>query len=128
MSKLEIRMKSIFLIAIMTTLFGCKSGPPPHITDPGQIIYLGYKDTFASCKRCHGDDGEGSQQGPDIRKVIEELGRKEVRKIIVFGKESNDYKEDMPALGEDLSPEEIGYVLDFITHWGKVDSTAAGSQ
>lgn len=120
---LKISRAALFC-ALFSFLHGCKSSPPPHITDPGQIIYLGYKDTFASCKRCHGDEGLGTQQGPDIRDAIENLGRKEVQKLIVFGKESKDYKDDMPALGEELTPEEIGYVLDFITHWGKKDSVA----
>jgi mono/diheme cytochrome c family protein len=112
----------LLFISMLTS--ACKPGPPPHITDPGQIIYLGYKDTYASCARCHGDEGQGSLQGPDIRKAIPDLSRKEIRKIIVFGKESDEYEEEMPALGEELTPEEIGFVIDFITHWGKIDSTA----
>lgn len=113
---------ALLFISVLT--FACKPSPPPHITDPGQIIYLGYKDTYASCARCHGDEGQGSQQGPDIRNAISDLGRKEARKIIVFGKKSEEYKEEMPAFGEELTPEEIGFVIDFITHWGISNSTA----
>ena len=120
------RLTALFIAAVLF-FFGCKPSPPAHITDPGQLIYLGYKDTYASCKRCHGDEGLGTQQGPDIRDAIADLGRREVQKSIVFGKERDEYEEDMPALGEELTPEEIGYVLDFITHWGEKDSTKADS-
>ena len=99
---------------------GCKPEPPPGMTDPGQIIYLGYKDTYYSCARCHGDEGQGSPDAPEIRNAVRELGRAEVREIIVFGKKKDDKK--MPAFGEELTPEEITAVIDFITYWGKTDS------
>lgn len=123
------------VIRAMLILFGlgivllasCKPSPPTGMNDPGQLIYLGYKDTFVSCKRCHNDEGEGSLQGPDIRDAIKELGRDKVSELIVMGKKSDDYEEDMPAFGEDLSGEEIEFVLDFITHWGKQDSVVTDS-
>jgi mono/diheme cytochrome c family protein len=118
----------MIILATFLILARCKPAPPPGMTDPGQIIYLGYKDTYASCARCHGDEGQGTSDAPEIRNSIAELGRKEARKILVFGKsKSKDWNEEMPAFGEELTPEEIGYVLDFITHWGKADSTN-GSQ
>lgn len=119
------RMHLLCAILLLTAIAGCKPQPPEWMTDPGQIIYLGYKDTYVSCARCHGDEGQGSPDAPEIRNAIRELSRQEVRRIIIFGK--GDGKDRMPGFGEDLTPEEISAVLDFITHWGQADSTTIDS-
>ncbi len=113
-------MKRFFLL-IGGVLWACKPVPPPGMTDPGQLIYLGYKDTFASCSRCHGREGEGAGEGPEIHDAIEKFGRDEVRETILNGVQEG--RDKMPSFREEFTPEEIEQILDFITHWGAKDST-----
>lgn len=111
------------ILAVALGGLGCSPEPPPHITDPGQLIYLGYKDTYASCARCHGDEGQGGMDAPEIRNSISEYGREEVRHIIVHGEGTG--KKKMPAFGRDFTEEEIEQILDFITHWGVMDTLSS---
>jgi hypothetical protein len=52
-------------------LFCCKSGPPPGMTDPGELIYFGYVNQQAQCSRCHGDEGQGGMFGPKIHGALQ---------------------------------------------------------
>lgn len=76
----------------------------------GEAIYM------AKCKKCHGEQGEGSEKATqklckgyaveDLRiDLIKDKSDDEVRKIITEGKEK------MPAYAEKLTAEEIDEVM-----------------
>ena len=111
------------LLPWLLFLIACDSGPPEDITDPGQLIFLGYKDKYTSCARCHGKEGRGGWNKPSIRNSIAKHGRAKVRQFIIEGKGTGD--DTMPALQGYLTPEEIEQVLDYITYWGEKDSLQA---
>lgn len=107
-------------LVVLLAYPGCKSGPPPDITHPGQIIYLGYKDTYASCARCHGKDGQGGMDGPEIRDAMIKFGREKVRKFILEGKGTGD--DAMPGFRKELTDQEVEQILDFLETWVQPDS------
>lgn len=113
-------MRYFIYFAVIIGIAACKSGPPPDITDPGQIIYLGYKDTYASCARCHGKEGQGNDKLPEIKNAIRKLGREKVRSVILKGKGIGD--DAMPGFADDFAPREVEQILDFLTRWPVLDS------
>lgn len=100
-------------------LISCEARPPAHITDPGQLIYLGYINKQANCSRCHGEEGQGGMFGPNIRGVLQKKGADYVRETILLGKG----EDEMPALAEELTAEQIEQVIRYLAAWG--DSSAA---
>ncbi len=94
------------------SLFGCESGPPPGMTDPGELIYFGYVNKQAQCSRCHGDEGQGGMFGPKIHGALQKLGVDSVRAIIAHGKGEGDKR--MPGLAKELTPSQIEEVIGFL--------------
>lgn len=88
------------------------------MTDPGQLIYLGYTNKEANCSRCHGEEGQGGMFGPKIRGVLQKKGAEYVRETIQFGKGDDE----MPALAGQLNAEQIEQVIRFLSMWN--DSSA----
>ncbi len=105
-----------FLLLIF--FFACEAKPPPGMTDPGELTYYGFRSKKANCARCHGRDGSGSYDGPDIRGAVEEFGRERVRDFILNGKDA-DEEDGMPALRDELTDEEVEKVITFIARWPK---------
>jgi hypothetical protein len=105
-------IKIIIFAFLSFSLFCCESGPPPGMTDPGELIYFGYVNKQAQCSRCHGDEGQGGMFGPPIRGVLQKLGVDSVRSIIVHGKGEGDKR--MPGLAKELTPEQIEQVIGFL--------------
>ena len=118
---LKVMQAATLLLVSCAVFYSCTSEPPAYMTDPGQIIYLGYKDTFASCSRCHGEAGQGGSDAPEIRDAIKELTREELRSVILFGSE-DDENEEMPRFEKDFTEQETTDLLDFLQHWDHVDS------
>ena len=104
----------------------CSSKPPEHITHPGQLIYLGYKDTYASCARCHGKEGQGSMSGPEIHKALRKLSADKIRKYILEGKGTGD--DAMPGFAKDFSSEEVDQIVDFLLSWKRKDAQRDSSK
>jgi hypothetical protein len=96
-------------------LFCCKSGPPPGMTDPGELIYFGYTNQQAQCSRCHGEEGQGGMFGPKIRGAVQKFGVDSVRAIIANGKGQGDKR--MPGLAKELTPLQIEQVIWFLHRW-----------
>jgi mono/diheme cytochrome c family protein len=96
-------------------LVACESGPPPGMTDPGELIYFGYVNKQAQCSRCHGDEGQGGMFGPKISGVVQKLGVDSLRAIIKNGRGEGDKR--MPALATELTPEQIEQVIVFLQAW-----------
>ncbi len=109
-----------FLVLIL--FFSCEAKPPPGMTDPGELTYYGFVSKKANCARCHGRDGSGSYDGPDIRGSIEKFGRDRVRDFILNGKDA-DEDDGMPALRDELSDEQVEKVITFIARWPAPDSS-----
>ncbi len=110
----------------------CAPEPPEWMTDPGEIIYQGFKSVDSNCSRCHGRDGRGGMEGKNIRNALRDLGEKEVFEIIMFGK--GDDLDGMPPLKGELSQIEAGQVIDYMRRWlpdGSINTSAdslAGSE
>lgn len=93
-------------------LLACESGPPPGMTDPGELIYFGYVNKQAQCSRCHGEKGQGGMFGPPIHGAVKKLGVDSVRAIIVHGKGEGDKR--MPDMAKELTPSQIEQVIGFL--------------
>ncbi|RME01567.1 MAG: thioredoxin-dependent thiol peroxidase [Calditrichaeota bacterium] len=131
MAIFKLKFISNFYKALMAMVcllaFACSSKPPENIKHPGQLIYLGYKDTYASCARCHGKEGQGGSKAPAIRNCIKKLGPEKVRDYILNGK-GLDKKDAMPGFADDLTPEDVDQLIDFLTLWAQPDSLADTTQ
>jgi mono/diheme cytochrome c family protein len=113
-----------FLFSFCLLLFSsCAPKPPAHITDPGQLIYLGYTNKEANCSRCHGEEGQGGMTGPKIRGVLQKKGPDHVRETIRNGKGEGDDR--MPGLGEQLNGEQIEQVVRFLATWSDSGNTTS---
>ncbi len=118
--------RSGFVVALILAILGtaCNPSPPPDITDPGQLIYLGYADKYAQCSRCHGQDGQGGMFGPALRGVMQKRGIDSVRQVIRFGRGSGNNR--MEGFEGKLSPAQIEQVISFISGWKDSLSDSAG--
>ncbi|MCI0695659.1 cytochrome c [candidate division KSB1 bacterium] len=101
-------------------LLACESGPPPGMTDPGELIYFGYVNKQAQCSRCHGDEGQGGMFGPQIRGAVKKLGVDSVRAIIAHGRGEGDKR--MPGMAKELTPSQIEQVIGFLRRWDNTSS------
>lgn len=114
-------MRSFLLVTLLlpvVTLLGCAAEPPKDITDPGQLTYLGFVHREVNCSRCHGPEGTGGMFGPKIHEVMRRKSRAYVRDVILHGKGEED--DAMPGFAEQLTPEQVEQVIDFLATW--VDS------
>jgi mono/diheme cytochrome c family protein len=123
--KHSVNIRIVFFSFLSFSLFCCQSGPPPGMTDPGELIYFGYVNKQAQCSRCHGDEGQGGMFGPPIRGMLQKLGADSVHAIIAHGKGEGDKR--MPGLTKELTPIQIEQVIGFLRRWESTvpdDSTA----
>jgi mono/diheme cytochrome c family protein len=107
-----VNIRIVFFSFLSFYLFCCESGPPPGMTDPGELIYFGYVNKQAQCSRCHGDEGQGGMFGPQIRTAVQKLGVDSVRAIIAHGKGEGDKR--MPGMAKELTPSQIEQVIGFL--------------
>ncbi len=114
-------MRSFLLVLLflpIVTLLGCAAEPPKDVTDPGQLTYLGFVNREVNCSRCHGAEGTGGMFGPKINDIMRRKSRAYVRDVILHGKGEDD--DAMPGFAQQLTPEQVEQVLDFLATW--VDS------
>ncbi len=118
-------MKILRAILFCLCLVACSPSPPPDITDPGQLIYLGYADKYAQCSRCHGQEGQGGMFGPSLHGSVKKIGVDSARQVIRFGRGVGDNR--MDGFEGKLSSLQIEQVISFISTWAdsSTDSTSA---
>jgi len=93
-------------------MIGCEAKPPADISDPGQLLFLGYAKKEVSCARCHGQNGAGSPEAPDIRTVFKKYDREMLADIIEVGK--GEGPDAMPPFEAKLNEEEINLLVKFL--------------
>jgi len=103
-----------YLILTLVFLFACNKEkiPPPDITDPGQLLFLGYGNRDVDCARCHGPEGQGGMQAPLITDAYENYTESQIKKIILDGKGSG--ADGMAGFQGELSPAELQLLLGFL--------------
>jgi mono/diheme cytochrome c family protein len=99
--------------------FACERKPPPGVTDPGHLLYLGFGKEDVNCAKCHGPDGQGGWQGPDIRDVFTESDSSRIVRIIKRGKGGDD---EMPAFADLLTQDEIQQLMKHLQTMSTTDS------
>jgi len=109
-----------FLLILVLTCFACQADPPPEITDPGQLLFLGYAKKEVNCSRCHGPDGQGGQDAPDIRAVFKKYDEEKIMNIIEFGK--GEGKKAMPPFEGKITEAELTVLLKFLKTMQMPDS------
>lgn len=100
-----------FVILIFLS-FTCKNQPPADVTDPGQLLFLGFAKDGVNCSRCHGPDGQGGTDAPELYKIFTTYDEQKVREIILEGKGLG--KKSMPAFEEKLTPAELEALMKFL--------------
>jgi len=117
-------MKLLSAITFSLCVLACSPSPPPDITDPGQLIYLGYADKYAQCSRCHGQEGQGGMFGPSLRGSVKKIGADSARQIILFGRGAGEKR--MEGFEGELASLQIEQVISFISTWtdSSTDSTS----
>lgn len=101
-----------FLLLVLSFILGCENKPPEGVTDPGELLYLGYLKKDVNCSRCHGPEGAGGMEAPDIRNVANKYDENAILNIIEFGK--GEGSNAMPPFEDKLSDEELQALLKFL--------------
>ena len=91
---------------------GCEAKPPTDITDPGQLLFLGFVKKEVNCARCHGQNGSGGPEAPDIRTVFKKYDKEMLAEIIEVGK--GEGPDAMPPFEVKLNEEEINLLVKFL--------------
>lgn len=60
------------------------------------------------CTHCHGDSGEGTENGPPLRTLRKHLSANRIRLQIVHG------GKQMPAFGDTLDSQQVGSLVEFL--------------
>jgi mono/diheme cytochrome c family protein len=104
---------SLFLkCALCAVLVACEKQPPADVTDPGQLLFLGYTNDEVNCSRCHGPDGQGGTEAPELYKIFTKYNDEKVGEIILEGKGLG--KDSMPAFDEKLTPQQVESLMKFL--------------
>jgi len=93
-------------------VIGCEANPPADITDPGQLLFLGFAKKDVNCARCHGQNGAGGPEAPDIRTLFKKYDEERVVEIIEIGK--GEGPDAMPPFETQLNEEEINLLVKFL--------------
>jgi mono/diheme cytochrome c family protein len=112
-------MRFLPLISVLL-LLSCAADPPSDITDPGQLLFLGYAKKEVNCSRCHGAEGQGGQDAPDIRDAFSKHTENDIIFFIENGK--GEGKDVMPALEGELTEAELRYLLRFLKTLSQQDT------
>jgi len=93
-------------------MIGCEAKPPADLTDPGQLLFLGYAKKEVNCARCHGQNGAGGPEAPDIQTLFKKYDVEGVFEIIEVGK--GEGPDAMPPFETQLTEEEINLLVKFL--------------
>lgn len=106
------RLISGIFCTLLLIMFSCKNRPPEDITDPGQLLYLGYVKKKVNCSKCHGPDGQGGLDAPDIRPAFKKFGEKKIVTFILEGKGKG--KNAMPPFADEITSLELEQLMRFL--------------
>lgn len=102
----------VVVVIYCLSALSCEKTPPPDVTDPGQRLFLGFTKKDINCFRCHAQDAKGSDDGPNLTKVLKKYDEDRIAKIIEEGKGLGD--DAMPPFIDKLTEEEIDLLIGFI--------------
>jgi len=105
-------MVCLFVVFLCLSLLSCGSEPPADVTDPGHRLFLGYTKKDVNCSRCHAPDGKGSDDGPDLTKVLQKYDEDRIAEIIEEGKGLGE--DSMPPFIDKLTAEEVDLLIGHI--------------
>lgn len=105
-------MKLILPLGSMLLCLSCDSGPPPDMTDPGQLLYFGYTVEGVNCSRCHGPEGLGWNQTPAIDSIFYKYTDEQILDVIEDGKGKGE--DAMPPFEGLLSEDDMDSLLQFL--------------
>ena len=93
-------------------MMGCEAKAPADMTDPGQLLFLGYAKKEVNCARGQGQTGAGGPEAPDIRVALKKYDEGMVAEIIEVGK--GEGKNAMPPFETQLNEKEINLLIKFL--------------
>lgn len=105
-------LRTICFAAAVAALLGCEAQAPEDMTDPGQLLYFGFARKEVNCSRCHGPEGQGGSDAPDIRKAFEKFGRDKIVTFILDGKGLGPNA--MPPNREYLTDQDVKDLLNYL--------------
>ncbi|MFQ5649266.1 MAG: c-type cytochrome [bacterium] len=105
-------MRRISPFLSLIVCLACQAEPPADITDPGELLFLGYAKKEVNCARCHGPQGRGGMLAPGIQDVFKKYDEETIADIIEEGK--GDDKEAMPPLEGVITEEELHHLIRFL--------------
>ena len=110
-----------FLFFLLLFFTACEATPPADMTDPGQLLYFGYAKKDVNCSKCHGPEGKGGSQAPDMRRTFSKYSDQKIMDFILHGKGLG--LDSMPAFEEKLTATDLQNLMLFIKSL-QIDSTA----
>ncbi len=102
----------VHALALGVLLCGCAREAPPDISDPGELLFLGFSAKKVNCARCHGPQGQGGLDAPDIRRALRKYSEDEITDFIASGK--GDGPSAMPPMESQLTEEQISQIIRFL--------------
>lgn len=109
---MQLFLVRLYFFIPLLLLFSCEKKPPPDVTDPGQLLFLGFAKEEVNCAKCHGPDGQGGTDAPALQNIFSKYSEDEILNIIDFGK--GEGKDAMPSFEASLSEQELQQLLDFL--------------
>lgn len=101
-----------WLYFVWLVFASCDSGPPSDMTDPGQLLYLGYTKKSVNCGRCHGPEGQGGTEAPEIKSALDKYSEDEIKAIILNGK--GKAPNDMPPFEGEVDDKQMMHLINFM--------------
>jgi len=74
---------------------------PPDAVAQGRAIF------FKSCAHCHGDDADGGEDGPSLRKPA--IGASHIRTLVTYG-----IKDEMPSFSKKYNDADITKIAAYL--------------
>ncbi len=102
----------VVVVLFCLSALSCEKAPPADVTDPGQRLFLGFTKKDVNCSRCHAQDGKGSDDGPDITKVLKKYDEDKIAEIIEEGKGLGE--DAMPPFIDKVTEEEVDLLIGFL--------------
>jgi len=106
----QIKYVAIALISLLC--IACGSGAPQDITDPGELLFLGFAAKGVNCARCHGPQGHGGLDAPDIRRAPGKYSDEEIADFIASGK--GEGPSAMPPMEARLTEAQIAQIISYL--------------